>query len=480
MTGTTRINTHFTRMLTLSLLILAVVQAAAQTGYQKAPKPIADILNAPPTPVVSLSPTRDRMLLLESAGYPTIAELAEPMLRLGGTRVNPNTNGPHRAPRFNGLRLKNLADGKETRIQLPPGAGLGMAEWSPDGKHFAFTNTLENGIELWVGSAATGAVRRIPGVRLNAASGDPVQWMPDNKTLFVSSVPVGRGAAPAAAKVPVGPTVQENYGKATPAATFQDLLKNRHDEDLFDYYMTSQLQFVDVATGKATSLGKPGIYLVREPSPDGKHFLVYRTHRPYSYLNPSSAFPKEIEVWDTTGRVAHTVASIPLLDQIPIEGVPTGPRSVNWRPTDAATLVWVEALDGGDTRKAAPLRDKVVMLKSPFSGSPVGLARVQNRFGGVSWGARVGLVLVGESGRNRRWSRTLVMNADNPSTPARTIWDRAVQDRYGDPGTPVTKLLPNRRRAILQNGSSIYPQGTGATPQGDRPFLVRFDLTTLK
>lgn len=480
MTGTTRINTHFTRMLTVSLLIIAVVQAAAQTGYQKAPKPIADILNAPTTPVVSLSPTRDRMLLLESAGYPTIAELAEPMLRLGGTRVNPNTNGPHRAPRFNGLRLKNLADGKESRIQLPPGAALGMSEWSPDGKHFAFTNTLDNGIELWVGNAATGTARRISGVRLNAASGDPVQWMPDNKTLFVSSVPVGRGAAPAAAKVPVGPTIQENFGKATPAATFQDLLKNRHDEDLFDYYMTSQLQFVDVATGKATSLGKPGIYFVREPSPDGKHLLVFRTHRPYSYLNPSALFPKEIEVWDTSGRLEHTVASVPLLDQIPIEGVATGPRSVNWRPTDAATLVWVEALDGGDMRKAAPLRDKVVMLKNPFRGSPVELTKLQNRFGGLSWGEKDGLVLVRDFERNRRWSRTFVMNADNPSTPARTIWDRSVQDRYGDPGTPITKLLPNGRRAILQNGSSIYLQGTGATPQGDRPFLDRFDLTTLK
>jgi hypothetical protein len=129
-----------------------------------------------------------------------------------------------------------------------------------DGKHFAFTNTLENGIELWVGNVATGTAKRIPGVRLNAANGDPMQWMPDSKTLFISSVPTGRGAAPAAAKVPVGPTVQENYGKATPAATFQDLLKNRHDEDLFDYYMTAQLQLVDSATGKATPLGKPAIY----------------------------------------------------------------------------------------------------------------------------------------------------------------------------------------------------------------------------
>jgi len=72
------------------------------------------------------------------------------------------------------------------------------------------------------------------------------------------------------------------------------------------------------------------------------------------------------------------------------------------------------------------------------------------------------------------------MNADNPSAAVKTIWDRSVQDRYGDPGTPLTRQLPTGRRAILQNGSSIYLQGAGATPQGDRPFLDRFDLTTLK
>ncbi len=413
-------NSIYPALLPVFLVFLAL-QAIAQTGYQKAPKAIADILNAPPTPSVSLSPARDRMLLLESSGYPSISELAEPMLRLGGLRINPNTNGPHRGARLVGLRIKTLADGKEIKVQLPAGAAINFPSWSPDGKQFAFSNTLENGIELWIGNSLTGAVRRIPGIRLNATFGDEIQWLPDSRTLLVQTIPAGRGAAPVPAKAPIGPTVQENYGKATPAATFQDLLRNRHDEDLFDYYVTSQLQMLDTASGKATPVSKPAIFLNADPSPDGKHILVVRVHRPYSYLHTAGAFPKDVEIWDHTGKVEHTIAKLPLQDQIPIEGVPTGPRSYQWRPTTAATVVWVEALDGGDTRKKAPLRDRVLMLKAPFQGAPEELAKTEHRFAGVSWGEKDGLAILRDADRSRRWGRAFVLNADNPSAPSKKI-----------------------------------------------------------
>ena len=36
------------------------------------------------------------------------------------------------------------------------------------------------------------------------------------------------------------------------------------------------------------------------------------------------------------------------------------------------------------------------------------------------------------------------------------------------------------QRAIMQNGDWIYLTGNGASPEGDRPFLDRFNLQTLK
>src|SRR5439155_13464757 len=138
----------------------------------------------------------------------------------------------------------------------------------------------------------------------------------------------------------------------------------------FDYFATSQLTLVDARTGKATPLGKPGVISSATPSPDGRHFLVIRLRRPYSYLHPFHAFPREVEVWDRRGNVEHKLASLPLADQVPIEGVPTGPRSYGWRPNESSTLVWVEALDEGNPKKKVPHRDRVLTLKAPFKDPP--------------------------------------------------------------------------------------------------------------
>jgi dipeptidyl aminopeptidase/acylaminoacyl peptidase len=462
------------------LVLVAALAALAQTGYRKPPQAVLDVLNAPAPPVASLSPTRDYMLLLTGVRYPPISELAQPMLRLAGVRINPNTSGPHRAPNFVALSVKKISDGAETKVTLPAGAQLGFPAWSADGEHFAFTNTTPTGIELWVGETATAKVRRLKGITVNAAYGEPVQWMPDNKTLVVQLVPARRAAAPVAPVVPTGPNEQESMGRATGAATFQDLLKNPHDEDLFDYYATAQLAFVDAAGGKVTPLGQPSVYEDVSPAPDGKHLLVSRIHRPYSYLHPASAFPTEIEVWDAAGRTVYKVASVPLADNVPLQGVRTGPRSVQWRPTAPATLIWAEALDGGDPRKKVAHRDRLLTLKAPFTEQPTELFKIEHRYSGAQWGEKGGLVFVNDFDRDRRWTRTQAIDADNPQTAARTIFSRSVNDQYGNPGTPVTRVLASGHRAVLQHGDSIYLVGTGATSEGDRPFLDRINLQTLK
>ncbi len=462
------------------LAMLAASAALGQDAYRKPPKAVLDVLHAPATPIVSISPTRDALLLVRVRRYPAIAELARPMLRLAGMRIDPATNGPHLPPRVVGLTLKRIDDGTETDVAVPPGAHLGMPSWSPDGRHFATTNTRADGIELWVGETETGRLRRLEGVRINAAYGPPLDWMPDNRTLLVRLVPSDRGKPPAPPAVPGGPKVQESSGKIAPVRTYQDLLQNPHDQELFDHYAASQLALVAVGAGQVTPLGAPAIFRGADPAPDGKHLLVERVRRPYSYLHPASAFPREIEVWDASGRVVHKLASLPLADQIPIEGVPTGPRGVHWRPTDPATLVWTEALDGGDPRRRVPHRDRVLASRAPFEGAPLELARTEHRFAGLTWGERDGLALLDDYDRDRRWGRTFAIDADRPAEPARVIWDLSVQDRYRDPGRPLMRLRPTGHSAILQQGDWIFLSGQGASPEGDRPFLDRFNLKTLK
>src|SRR5215207_726354 len=187
----------------LCLLLLAAFAALAQTTYKKPPQAVLDVLNAPVPPAASISPARDYMLLLTGVRYPPISELAQPMLRLAGLRINPNISGPHRAPTFVAVSVKRISDGAETKVALPAGAQAGVPAWSADGRHFAFTNTAPAGLELWVGETATAKARKIKNVAVNAVYGEPLQWMPDGKTLLVQLVPAKRAAAPVAPGVPV-------------------------------------------------------------------------------------------------------------------------------------------------------------------------------------------------------------------------------------------------------------------------------------
>ncbi|HUR54192.1 MAG TPA: prolyl oligopeptidase family serine peptidase [Gemmataceae bacterium] len=464
------------------LLMTAVVMqdASGQMGYQRPPKAVTDILDVPAPPAASVSPGGEHVLFVEAARYPSIAEVAEPMLKLGGLRINPKTNGPARAARYISMSLMKLPDGKSRPVEIPAKAKLGAPIWSHDGKRFAVTNTTDSGIELWRGDVSDAKLIQVPGVTVNAAIGRAVDWLPGEDKLLVQTIPAGRGKAPEAPLAPTGPVVQESSGKAAPVRTFQDLLKDSHDEALFDHYCTSQLV---VAGQKHTPIGKPGVFLDADVSPDGKYILVTRVKRPYSYLHPYPSFPRAVEVWDrATGEVVMQVADLPLQDKVPIEGVPTGPRSIRWVPTDPHKLVWVEALDGGDPKAKADHRD---VVKSQVVGGrgPAEVVKLEHRFAGLDFLPTDNRFLVRDYDRDRKWSRTFLVSTSvlNSGEP-QLIFDRSVQDRYGDPGTPLTRTLPNGQRVVRTAGdvagNTIFLAGAGASPQGDRPFLDRFDLTT--
>src|SRR5919108_152627 len=80
--------------------LCAGAPAPAEESYRRPPEEIVKVLEAPPFPAVSLDPARSVMLLLEPETLPPVRDLAQPMLRLAGARVNPRTNGPHGARAF--------------------------------------------------------------------------------------------------------------------------------------------------------------------------------------------------------------------------------------------------------------------------------------------------------------------------------------------------------------------------------------------
>ncbi|TDB61803.1 alpha/beta hydrolase family protein [Arundinibacter roseus] len=464
-------------------LLLWSFTALAQenNSYQLPPKPLADLVTATPTPTVSVNGKGDWMLLMQrNTATTTIAELSEPEYRLAGLRLNPATNGPSRAQYINQLSLRKVEGGaKDIPVTgLPVAPKLSYIRWSPDDSKIAFTHTTDSRLELYVLDVATATARKVSTLALNSVLGTPFEWVSDNQSLLVRAIPDARGAAPVINRVPQGPTIQENLGEKAQAATYQDLLKNPNDEQLFEYYATAQVMKVGL-DGSAQAIGPVGLIATASPSPDGKYVLIETLHRPFSYLVTSSRFPRRTDIFSSQGTLTKALNDSPLLENIPWgrDAAPKGQRRHSWRADAPATVCWVEAQDEGDPKKKADVRDIMYSLDAPFTASPKELYKAAYRLAGVDWG-NAQTALFSERWYTTRKSITKLVDPSKPENPV-TLFDLSSEDRYGNPGSPeMTKNSYGEYVLHLTPDRSMYMTGQGASPEGDRPFVDLYNLQT--
>lgn len=464
---------------TLVFIFLSTI-ALAQEPYKLPPKEVIDIVNAPPPPRASVSPTGSDMLIVKYDSMHTIAYMSQPLLRLAGMRILPKPNARQVRNFYTGLTILSLKDASKKKIALPEGAKLDFPSWSYDGQWIAFLRYTDPGVELWVAEVKTGKARALTGPIINATLGSGFTWLPGSKYLLVHAILEDRGPAPKKPAIPKGPNIQETSGKVSKVRTYQDLLTDKQDEDLFDYYTTSQLWEIDVLSGQSRKIASPGIYLNAAPSPNGKYLLVYRVKKPYSFSVPYYLFTHSLEIWDRDGEMVHFLADLPLADEIPIRGVTKGPRSAGWRPLQPATLVWAEALDEGDPEKKVSHRDKLMTLAAPFKGQAEEILKIEQRYSGIMWMEPAGHALLHEYNWRRRWRTTYLVDVDDLSKAAKKIFDLSIHDRYDDPGFPLHTKTPSGESILIKDKDWIYLSASGASPEGDRPFLDKMNIKTLE
>ncbi len=450
-----------------------------ETGYKKPPKAMEDILMAKPTPGVSIDDKGEWMLFSEFNPYPTIEELARPELRIAGLRINPNNFAPSRQTFINRIYLKNISSDKELQVTgLPTPFYGGNITWSPDDKKIAITHTTGTRVDLYVINVATQKAVKINRSPLNTVVGDIV-WF-DNNTIYYNVAPAAASAAPAKPLAPKGPAIQENYGKASPRPTYQDMIKSPYDESLFTFYATTQL--VKNTNGIETRLGNPSLYNNYSFSPDKKYMLQSIIQKPFSYLVPYNGFPSIVRITDINGKEIKRLASLPSSETAPSgnDNVQMVPRGFGWRNDEPATIVWAEPLDSGMIKKQAEFRDAVYALAAPFTGSAKELFKTSMRYSGTIWGDKTH-ALVTEGLRGKQTTQTSLYN---PSTGSmEKLFSRNTTDAYSNPGSPV--LAPNRYGknvlVMSSDGKTIFYNNTaGSSPKGDLPFLLSYDLSSKK
>jgi dipeptidyl aminopeptidase/acylaminoacyl peptidase len=449
--------------------------------WQVPPSPIAEMLAAAPTPSAYLSPTGRWLLELEHSILCPISELTEPELAVAGFRLNPVTNGPARSTPYRRMAVQDLVQGSQTPVALPDNARVSFIRWSPDGQRVAFVLTQATGLELWVMDLEAAKPWRVTEPILNGAYGVPYRWQ-TNQTFLCKVVPGDRGIPPEPPAVPLGPMVQENLGRKTPSRTYTNLLASPHDEALFAYYITAELEQISL-TGARSPLVAADLISEAIPSPNGQYILLSLVRRPFSYQVPESRFPRHIQVLDALGHPVCTLADLPLDDQrsIKFDAVRPGPRGVSWRSDCPATLYWLEALDGGDPQISVPHRDRVMQQAAPFDAEPQELWRSAYRFQRLRWG-RADAALAWEQEYDSRQMRLWRIYPNAPETPPTLLIERSTEDRYSDPGMPLMTAGSHHWEVLhfTPDGDGVYFSGRGASAAGVYPFLDRLELATGK
>ena len=467
-------------VLLLSLTIGAVAQGGL--GYQEPPKEIKELVDAPLAPSVRIDDAGENVVLLYRNAYKTIAELSEEEMRLGGLRINPVTNIGSRTTFYNNIKVKKAFDKDARQVTgLPENARLAYFGWSPDERMMAFTHTTASGVEIWVLDIAKGSAKKLTNAGANANMGWPMTWAADSKSMLVKMLPSDRSPLiDTKTAVPTGPTVTVSSGAKAQNRTYQDLLKNPTDEANFEQLARSEIHQV-MLDGSSSKWMDTGMYRGMSFSPDGSYIILTKVKKPFSYLVPYYRFASETAIFDKGGKQIKMLLDMPV-DEVRPKGfmaTTDKPRGFRWRGDKPATVVWAQALDGGDPAAEVEFHDEAFELPAPFTGEARSIMKMKNRFSGITWGNDEVAIAYDYWWDNRN-TKTYVFNPSDNSVEPKVISDRNYQDAYSDPGNFVTSKNKLNRYVLSLDKGNAFLMGDGFTEDGQFPFVDQMNLSSGK
>ena len=462
----------------IALFFLGFANAQENIKYQKPSAEILQLAEFERAPSVLMDSKKEWMIFSYRPTYKSLDDLNQDEMKLAGLRVNPVTNISSTMTFSNNLKIRKLKDKMEVQVQgLPANPRIAYTSFSPDEKKLAFTNTTSKGVELWVLDLATNSAKKLTNDNLNANLGTPYVWMKDSQTLLVKQIPANRAALIDDKKsLPDGPTVSTSDGKVSQNRTYQDLLKNPQDEANFETLAKSELVKVSL-NGTQESFKPTEIYTAMSFSPDGNYLMLTTIQKPFSYIVPLNRFPMTTTVFDQNGNAVKVVNEIPLNEIMPkgFSSVRTGKRAMDWRDDAPSTLVYAEALDGGDQAKSADFRDEIFLWEAPFSANPKSFFKTKQRYSGTDW-SNSDYAVVSESWYDTRNTKSYLINLKDNSS--KVIEDRNFQDVYSDPGRFNNTRNQYGRNVIDIENNKAYLVGDGFTKDGQKPFIDEIDLIT--
>lgn len=445
--------------------------------YKIPPDVIRNMIEADPQPTLNLNNRGTSGLILKRDGYQSIDQLASDELRIAGTRIDPVRYTSSRMNYYKSFSLIDILSGLEISANHPDDGKFSFFDWSPDEKKIAFTNTTDAGVELWVFDIKSNKSIKVSDLYINDINVKPFQWMNSSNEILVSFR--CSQEKPEISSVPTGPIIQETTDQNAPSRTYQDLIKNKNDEVLFEHFACVSLKIISLTQESEVKI-EEGMIKEYDLSPDQEYIMIKTILKPFSYLVPYYRFPYKVEVMNLQTLSKNLIANIPIDEVRPkgFDATRVGARSISWRNDKESELFWVEANDGGDPSNQVEHRDIIYTLSKPFLSVKKELARTNLRFNDLLWSDSEYAIL-----KERLWKDrsevTSLLNTEKRSKE-KVLFDRKYDDIYSDPGSPVLEKNEFGRNVFHFKKKSIYMIGQGGSPQGYKPFLSLFNTENLE
>jgi dipeptidyl aminopeptidase/acylaminoacyl peptidase len=412
------------------------MSATAATGAERDNAGLERLFDITVMPIAVVEPRGRYMLVVHERKLLDLDQLAAPVISLAGRDINPATHSPHAPLDYFSLTLVELATGASKPIELPRRATIGFPAWAPDGSRFAFTVTNSAGTELWIGDIAAPRTFKLVD-DLNASLGPPCTWMPDSRHVLCRRV--------------VARSEPRTFAWSRPSAEQPTVVDERVARSLLE----SQLELIGVASDQRVPIGAPAAFESVDPAPTSSFLLVTRAREPYPLVSGVDGLERRVEVWDRTG--------------LAVARIPDNARAAHWHPSQPATLVWIERVDGAD---------RIMLQTPPFAAPPREVYRTTNRFSGVNWIEASDVMLVREYDAALRTTRVWRVDARSEGLEPRLLREAGVDTALAELGTPILKVNRWGNSVVPIDYGGYYVRGEGPANAGARTFLAHVSLET--
>jgi dipeptidyl aminopeptidase/acylaminoacyl peptidase len=461
------------RALTVAAVLVATVSAARAgseeieiKGYRKPSAEIVALLTASPPPKPIIHSASKRVALLTREAVVELSRLSCPHLGLAGFRFNPANLTSGVGALIEKVEIVSADPEREDFksekpvVWLPEEGGLfKYVSFSPDGRYLSALLIESDSTHLVLFDIEKRRARKL-GTPINPAWGEPCHWLVSGK-LLCKLVPAGQGAVP---EPVIAPEVLEHRGGPAPVRTYSNTLRNRYDEELFEYYFTVELAWVST-DGTSRRIPKTrGLIDDFNPSPDGRLVVLTRIHKPYSHLVRASRFPSTVEVWDLEAQDRLYRSDVSGYG-ISKKGNSENVTKFVWKPGDSPVISWVEKGEN----EAGERVNRWMSREAPFAESQV-VTESKRPISVFGW-TSAGTPYFANPGEEPR-SRDFYMIIDGEQRKVRTLHLADKHPEFGRALRVDGKLGP-----VLEDRGRLFLSGT--EPVGGNvlgTFLDIFDI----